>query len=182
MVRLLHLQIDPKLRDRLEKLAVRTVSDFLALPAGGIAQHLGEQAWRLYRFASGTLSLPIQSRKIPEPLRVRMDLDEPESNAQRLLFWIRGRWIPCCGRRRQGVRRWRPCICNCCWKTETGIVSASSRQGRLWKRRSLLDLLRLHLETVSFRTPPGGIGPRGGGRDRLRRNTEPAAAESTPQY
>ena len=154
MVRLLHLQIDPKLRDRLEKLAVHTVSDFLALPAGGIAHHLGEEAWRLYRFASGTLSLPIQSRKIPEPLRVRIDLDEPESNAQRLLFWIRRRLDPllrATAARGQAVAALH---------LQLLLEDGERHRQRIQPARPtldapvLLDLLRLHLETVSFRAPP----------------------------
>ncbi len=154
MVRLLHLQIDPKLRDRLEKLAVHTVSDFLALPAGGIMHHLGEEAWNLYRFASGTLSLPIQSRKIPEPLRVRIDLDEPESNARRLLFWIRRRLDPLL--RATAAR----CQAVAALHLQLLLEDGERHRQRIQPARPtleapvLLDLLRLHLETVSFRAPP----------------------------
>ena len=154
MVRLLHLQIDPKLRDRLEKLAVHTVSDFLALPSGGIAHRLGEQAWSLYRFASGTLSLPIQSRKIPEPLRVRIDLDEPESNAQRLLFWIRRRLDPLL--RATAAR----CQAVAALHLHLLLEDGDRHRRRIQPARPtleapvLLDLLGLHLETVSFRAPP----------------------------
>ena len=154
MVRLLHLQIDPKLRDRLEKLAVHTVSDFLALPSGGIAHRLGEQAWSLYRFASGTLSLPIQSRKIPEPLRVRIDLDEPESNAQRLLFWIRRRLDPLL--RATAAR----CQAVAALHLHLLLEDGDRHRQRIQPARPtleapvLLDLLGLHLETVSFRAPP----------------------------
>ncbi|MDE2888942.1 MAG: DNA polymerase Y family protein [Gemmatimonadota bacterium] len=153
-VRLLHLQIDPKLRDRLEKLAVHTVNDFLALPAGGIVHHLGEEAWNLYRFASGTLSLPIQSRKIPEPLRVRIDLDEPESNAQRLLFWIRQRLDPLL--RATAAR----CQAVAALHLQLLLEDGERHRQRIQPARPtleapvLLDLLRLHLETVSFRAPP----------------------------
>ena len=154
MVRLLHLQVDPKLRDRLEKLAVHTVSDFLALPAGDIAHHLGEQAWSLYRFASGTLPLPIQSRKIPKPLRVLIDLDEPESNAQRLLFWIRRRLDPLL--RATAAR----CQAVAALHLQLLLEDGERHRQRIQPARPtleapvLLDLLRLHLETVSFRAPP----------------------------
>jgi protein ImuB len=88
-VRLQHLRIDPNLRDRLEKLGIHTVGDFLDLPQGGIARHLGREARTLYRLAAGELSLPLQPRMIPEPLRARTELEEPESNAPRLLFRIK---------------------------------------------------------------------------------------------
>ena len=88
-VRLQHLRIAPSLRDRLEKLGIHTVGDFLDLPQGGIARHLGREARTLYRLAAGELSLPLQPRMIPEPLRARTELEEPESNAPRLLFRIK---------------------------------------------------------------------------------------------
>ena len=153
-VRLQHLQLEPKLRDRLEKLAIHTVGDFLDLPPGSIERHLGGQARSLYRFAAGELSLPLQPRRIPEPLRARMDLDEPESNALRLLFWIKQLLDPllrAAAQRSQAVAALR---------LQLLLEDGDRHRQRIQPARPtlevsvLLDLIRLHLETVSLRVPP----------------------------
>ena len=153
-VRLQHLHLEPMLRDRLEKLAILTVGDLMDLPKGSIDCHLGEKAWSFYQFASGEYSLPIQSQKVPEPLCSWIDLNESDCNAMRLLFWIKQLLDPMlkkAAERCQAVKalhlqilledgdRHRQCI-------ET---ARPTLQGSI-----LLDLVRLHLETLSFHIPP----------------------------
>ncbi len=89
-VRLECLEIDPDLRDTLAKLGVTTVGAFLALPAGGLLARFSEAAYRLYRMASGELWTPLQPLKPQEPIRQRLILDDPETDAMRLLFRIKG--------------------------------------------------------------------------------------------
>ena len=88
-VRLSRLGIDPALRDSLHKLGVRTVQAFLRLPSEGIRRRFGPQAQRLHRLAAGDLWAPLQPQRVTEPLAARCDLDDPESDAVRLLFHIK---------------------------------------------------------------------------------------------
>ena len=88
-VRLSRLGIDPGLRDSLHKLGVRTVQAFLRLPPEGIRRRFGPQARRLHRLAAGDLWAPLQPQRVAEPLVACCDLDDPETDAVRLLFHIK---------------------------------------------------------------------------------------------
>ena len=88
-VRLSRLGIDPALRDSLHKLGVRTVRAFLRLPPEGIRRRFGPRARRLHRLAAGDLWAPLQPQRVAEPLVARCDLDDPETDAVRLLFHIK---------------------------------------------------------------------------------------------
>ena len=88
-VPLSRLGIDPAFRDSLHKLGVRTVQAFLRLPCEGIRRRFGPQAQRLHRLAAGDLWAPLQPQRVTEPLAARCDLDDPESDAVRLLFHIK---------------------------------------------------------------------------------------------
>lgn len=88
-VPLQRLEIDPELRDVLDKLGVRTVGAFVSLPAAGIRKRFGPEAHRLHRRAAGDLSLPLQPRPTVEPLARHLDLESPETDIHRLLFFIK---------------------------------------------------------------------------------------------
>ena len=88
-VRLSRLGIEPALRDSLHKLGVRTVRAFLRLPSEGIRRRFGPEALRLHRLAAGDLWTPLQPQRVMEPLVARCNLDDPESDAVRLLFHIK---------------------------------------------------------------------------------------------
>ena len=153
-VLLQHLRINPSLLDRLEKLGMHTVGDFLDLPQGGIARHLGQEASTLYRLAAGELSMPLQPRMIPEPLRVRAELEEPESNAARLLFRIKQLLDPllmAAADRSQKVSVLR---------LQLLLEDGDRRLEQIQPARPtlkvsvLLDLVRLRLESLSLPVPP----------------------------
>ena len=165
-VHLQHLRIAPSLRDRLEKLGIHTVGDFLDLPQGGIARHLGREARTLYRLAAGELSLPLQPRMIPEPLRARTELEEPESNAPRLLFRIKQLLDPlllAAADRGQKVAVLR---------LQLLLEDGDRRLEQIQPARptlkvsALLDLVRLRLESLSLPVRPVEALPGGGGRVR----------------
>ena len=153
-VRLLDLQIEPKLRERLDRLAVHTVGDFLALPGERIARHLGEQAREFYRFAAGDRSLPLQPRGLSEPLRARMELDANESDVRGLQFRVSQLLAPllkAVAGRCQAVSALR---------LEFRQEDRARRRFRIQAAEPtlaapvLLELVGLHLETVSFPFPP----------------------------
>ena len=153
-VRLLDLQLDPKLRERLDKLAVYTVGDFLALPGERIARHLGAQARALYRFAAGERPMPLQPRALPEPLRARMELDENESDARSLLFRVSQLLAPLL--KAAAGRCQAAAALRLAFRQEDG----ARRRFRIQAAEPtlaapvLLELAGLHLETVSFPFPP----------------------------
>ena len=88
-VRLSRLGIDPVLRDSLHMLGIRTVGAFLRLPSEGIRRRFGPEAQRLHRLAAGDLWSPLQPQRVIEPPVARCDLDDPETDAVRLLFHIK---------------------------------------------------------------------------------------------
>jgi protein ImuB len=83
------LSVAPKLREALARLAVTTVGELVRLPAGGVLERFGSDAYRLYQLAAGERWDPL----IPEPPPDAPDecvlLDEPERDIDRLLFSVK---------------------------------------------------------------------------------------------
>jgi protein ImuB len=88
------LGFDPKLRDILSKLGVRTVGTFLRLPAAGLRERFGADAYRLHRMASGDLWTPLAPRAVEEPVEDKAVLDEPIVDALVLLALVRRMLAP----------------------------------------------------------------------------------------
>lgn len=78
--------IDPKLRDALSRLGVVTLGALINLPGGGILERFGADAYRLYQLARGEGWDPIAPEPPPEALDEQVFLDEPERDAERLVF------------------------------------------------------------------------------------------------
>ncbi|MGZ8489879.1 MAG: Y-family DNA polymerase [Candidatus Binatia bacterium] len=83
------LNIEPKFRDALFKLGVKTVGALLSLPPGGLRERFGKQAHRLHRMAAGDLWTPLAPSMPVEPARQTAILDDAESDSTRLLFLIK---------------------------------------------------------------------------------------------
>ncbi|MGH7929103.1 MAG: DNA polymerase Y family protein, partial [Candidatus Binatia bacterium] len=83
------LNIDPRFRDALLKLGIETVGALLSLPPGGLRERFGAEAHRFYQMAAGELWTPLDPSKPEEPVAQRRILDDPESDATRLLFLIK---------------------------------------------------------------------------------------------
>ena len=96
-VPLRRLDVEPGLRDALDKLGVRTVGAFLRLPAAGVRRRFGREAYRLHREAAGDLIVPFQPAPAVEPLVRRLDLDAPETEVERLLFRVKQALDPLLG-------------------------------------------------------------------------------------
>ncbi len=96
-VPLRRLDVDPALRDALDKLGVRTVGAFLRLPAAGVRRRFGREAHRLHREAAGDLVVPFQPAPAVEPLARHLDLDAPETGVERLLFRVKQALDPLLG-------------------------------------------------------------------------------------
>ena len=78
----------PKVRASLEKLGVRSVGDFLRLPAGGIRLRFGAAAHELHRLASGLHETPLEPEREEEVLEARFDFDLPESDLASIVHCI----------------------------------------------------------------------------------------------
>ena len=96
-VPLRRLDVEPGLRDALDKLGVRTLGAFLRLPAAGVRRRFGREAHRLHREAAGDLVVPFQPAPAVEPLARRLDLDAPETEVERLLFRVKQALDPLLG-------------------------------------------------------------------------------------
>ncbi len=83
------LGIETKFRDTLFKLGIKTVGGLLSLPSAGLRERFGAQAHRLYRMAGGDLWTPLDPCVPEEPVVQKQLLDDPESDATRLLFLIK---------------------------------------------------------------------------------------------
>lgn len=83
------LHLDPKFRDTLFQLGIKTVGDLLALPPGGLRERFGKEAHRLHRLAAGDLWTPLEPQAPDEPAVEKQILDDAENNSTRLLFLIK---------------------------------------------------------------------------------------------
>ena len=83
------LHIDPRFRDALLKLGIETVGGLLSLPPVGLRERFGAEAHRLHQMAAGELWTPLKPSKPEEPVAQNRILDDPESDATRLLFLIK---------------------------------------------------------------------------------------------
>ncbi len=89
-VPLARLGIEPGFRDALDRLGVTTLGGLVALPAAGIRERFGDQAWRLHRMAVGDLWTPLQPLDHVEPLAGQLLLTEPVGDSTQLLFHVKG--------------------------------------------------------------------------------------------
>ncbi len=88
-VRLARLDLDPGVRDALQRLGVTTVGEWRRLPAGGLRLRFGETAYRLHALASGSVWAPLLPRPAEEPCERRVDFEHPEIDTERLLFLLK---------------------------------------------------------------------------------------------
>lgn len=85
------LELEPDLRDTLARLGIRTLGDFLCLPPEGVGKRFGHDALRLHRRAAGDGVEVLDPELPPDPIRVGVDLEHPETDVTRLLFVVKSR-------------------------------------------------------------------------------------------
>jgi len=88
-VPLSRLDLLPRLRDDLARLGVGTVGELCDLPVTGLGARFGPEAAELHRLARDAAFAPLQPLRPAEPEQAQEVLDEPESDAWRLLFLIK---------------------------------------------------------------------------------------------
>jgi protein ImuB len=82
------LFLEPKTRDVLKKLGIKTVSQFINLPPDGITKRFGPDAQNLHNLARGKLHLPLQPEVSEHPMMQHLILDHPEIDLGRLMAAI----------------------------------------------------------------------------------------------
>jgi protein ImuB len=87
-VRLDRLALPAAARDTLARLGVLTVGAFVDLPLDGIGVRFGPEVRRLHRLASGALTEPLKPEHPEPPAMRRLILDDPESDASRIVARI----------------------------------------------------------------------------------------------
>jgi len=88
-VRLDRLHIDPRLRESLAKLGIYTVQQFIELPPDGLGKRFGAEAVDLYKEASDRERRPLVPVPPPVPVQTLAEFEYPESDANRLLFYMK---------------------------------------------------------------------------------------------
>ncbi len=83
------LPIAPKTRDRLLKLGIRTLGELVALPEDGIAERFGAELATALATWKGQRPAPLVNQEEILPVRAAIDLDDAETDSERLLFLIK---------------------------------------------------------------------------------------------
>ena len=93
-VPLARLDIDPKFRDALHKLGIRTLGGLIDLPPAGIKERFGPAAYRMHRLAAGDLWAPLQPVPAPVPTANGLLLEDPVHDVTQLLFHLKRQLHP----------------------------------------------------------------------------------------
>jgi protein ImuB len=152
-VALASLAFAPATLATLTKLNVRTLGEFLALPAQGIRRRFGAEAARLYGLAAGTEHDPLVPTPAVEPIRYQILLDDGESNATALVFLVRRGLSPLLARLAQRGEALR--------ELELNFVLDHADPRTDWLRpaeptldaKLILELVRLRLEGSPLPAP-----------------------------
>jgi protein ImuB len=144
------LNIDPRFRDALFKLGIKTVGALLALPPVGLRERFGAEAYRLHQMAAGELWAPLDPCKLEEPVAQRRILDDPENDANRLLFLIKQMLHPmlaALAARAQAIAAlWLSFLVD-----KRGWLKEQIRPAApTLEEAQIIDLVRLRLESLKF--------------------------------
>ena len=83
------MALNPATCDTLEKLGVVTLSDFVRLPAAGVRERFGLEAFRLHQNAAQVRASRLMQTPYREPATETLVFDDPESDLERLSFAIK---------------------------------------------------------------------------------------------
>ncbi len=87
-VPLARLHLDPKIREALNDLGVRTVGEFITLPRQGIDRRFGTSVRKLHELACGEREPPLQAHVLTEEVSEGVFLEQSIVDLERLLRWI----------------------------------------------------------------------------------------------
>lgn len=144
------LELDPRARDELDQLGVRTLGEFLELSAGELHERFGEEVSGARRRAEHAAWPPLQPRYEPERLTAQFELGYPDDDLVRLSFYIKRLLDPLLARlaaRGETARGVRVAL-----RLETrALVEETIRPATPTRDGAqLLDLIRLWLEGAAL--------------------------------
>jgi len=87
-LRLEQLPMADGLRETLARWGLKTLADLAELPPIGLAERLGEEGVQLYNLALGRLQRPLNLEPPAASFTERLDLEDPVSNLEPLLFLL----------------------------------------------------------------------------------------------
>jgi protein ImuB len=157
-VDLARLAIAPALRDTLDRLGIRTVGDFLRLPAQGVRRRFGKEAAVLHARASGSLFDPLAPTSPVEPVACTVILDDPEGDSVRLLFLVRRHLHPLLSRLAQRGEALRELEMRFVPEREEARTDRIRPAGPTLDEALILDLVRLRLETGPLTASAAEVG------------------------
>ena len=140
------LPLPPELSETLGLWGVRTLEELRALPAVGVAARLGQQAVDFQRLAGGESSRPLTAAKRAASYLQRIELEEPASLLQPILFLLSSMLGELCGRLQSDGRAAGGI------SLDLGLESGAVHKRRLtlplpiWRSKPLLRLLQADLE------------------------------------
>jgi protein ImuB len=136
----------PELSETLGLWGVRTLGELRSLPAEGVAARLGQRAVRLRRLAGGESSRPLAVERPSASYERRVELEEPTSLLQPVLFILSGALQELCARlQSDGEAAGGLAL-------ELGLEGGAKHERLLtlpfpiWRPKSLLRLLQADLE------------------------------------
>ena len=83
------MALNPSTCDTLEKLGIITLSDFVRLPAAGVRERFGLEAFRLHQNAAQVRSSRLTQTPYREAATETLVFDDPESDLERLTFALK---------------------------------------------------------------------------------------------
>jgi len=132
---LARLHIDPRFRDALFKLGIKTVGALLALPPAGLRERFGAEAYRLHQMAAGELWAPLDPSKLEEPVAQDGSSTIRKAMPRGCSFSSSKCSIRCWRGLPAALRHSHCCGCLSSSITAAGLRSRSVRQRRRWKKR-----------------------------------------------
>lgn len=149
-VPLARLDLPARLRDRLAKLGVRTVTDFERLPPGDLRRRFGDAAYQLHQRIHDAAYAPLQAAPDLRPPGGRLLVEPPETRADGLLFRLKrllDALVRTLAERRCGVARLSlRFVLDHHPRLDLDLKPAQATLDA----RLLLELIRLRLETLTL--------------------------------
>jgi len=155
-VALERLGIDPKLRDALQRLGVRTIGQFAGLPADGIRRRFGQEAWQLHRRTRGDAWDPLVPLPPEEACNCSLILDDPVVDRGIILFLVRRlltRLIEPLAAREQGVAAVTVTLHRSLRRAAAPVELVVRAAEATLDEAVLMDLVRLRLEAAARQQP-----------------------------
>ncbi len=150
-VPLARLGMEPKARDALAVLGVHTVGALLDLPHEGLLKRFGPAVQALHRAATGALRVPLAPAEPPEPIVDGLILDNPDSDATRLMFFVKQRLPGLLSRLAARFEALQSLSLSLVLAQAAGTVEAEVRPAEpTLDEVQLMDLVRLRLERVTL--------------------------------